>query len=413
MRVVMEKTEKGWKTNTIIMFVCWLVYSCSYLGKVNYAANIPQIEAFFKVSHADAGLVSTFFFFAYAAGQIFNGIFCKRYNLKWMIFGAVIVSATVNALIALIKSFALIKFLWLVNGLALSVLWPSLIRFLSEVLPKKQMAQASMVMGTTVATGTLIIYGLSALFAAVGWSFKLAFFTPAVVMPITAIIWLFGFDRLVKNRETDEEEVAVESVKQPVKGAKMPKDIFVMCCILAFTAVATNLIKDGLTTWVPSILKESYGLSASFSILLTLALPALSVFGNVFAVWLHKRISNFIIMEGIIFLGAGIFTAVVIAFLGTGAVAVTLIGFVLVKYLASSSNSVITSIFPLFMKGKVNSGFIAGILNGFCYLGSTISSYGLGLIADLWSWNAVFYVLLGACIAVVGIALVYGLVKKK
>ena len=409
----MEKTKKGWKTNTVIIFICWLVYACSYLGKVNYSANIPQIEAFFKVSHANAGLVSTFFFFAYAAGQIFNGIFCKRYNLKWTIFGAVITSATMNALIGLTKSFTMIKYLWLINGLALSVLWPSLIRFLSESLPKKDMAQASIVMGTTVATGTLGIYGLSALFAALKFSFKFAFFTPAIIMPLTAIVWVFRFDKMTASRETDEEECVVENVAQPAKSNKMPKEIFIVCCILAFVAVATNLIKDGLTTWVPSILKERYGLSASFSILLTLALPTIAVFGNVFAVQLHKKIPDFVSMLGLIFLLAGVFTAIVIALLGSNAFAVTLIGFALVNYLASSSNSVITSIFPLFMKGKVNSGLIAGILNGFCYLGSTMSSYGLGLIADIWNWNVVFYVILGACVSVVIVALIYTLLKKK
>ena len=56
----------------------------------------------------------------------------------------------------------------------------------------------------------------------------------------------------------------------------------------------------------------------------------------------------------------------------------TLIGFTAVCFLVSSCNSVITSIFPLFMKKRVNAGFIAGILNGCCYLGSTISSYGFG-----------------------------------
>ena len=56
------------------------------------------------------------------------------------------------------------------------------------------------------------------------------------------------------------------------------------------------------------------------------------------------------------------------------------------------------------MKGKVNSGLIAGILNGFCYVGSTVTSYGLGAIADGSGWQSVFYVLLGAAAlaAVVG-----------
>ena len=91
----------------------------------------------------------------------------------------------------------------------------------------------------------------------------------------------------------------------------------------------------------------------------------------------------------------------------------TLLGFTIVCFLVSSCNSVITSIFPLFMKGKVNSGLIAGVLNGFCYLGSTLSSYGLGSIADNWGWIAVFWTLLFVCAAVCLCAGIYLLISKK
>ena len=49
---------------TFIIFLCWLVYTVSYLGKVNYSANITNIIRFYDVSKSEAGLVPTFFFFA-------------------------------------------------------------------------------------------------------------------------------------------------------------------------------------------------------------------------------------------------------------------------------------------------------------------------------------------------------------
>ena len=67
------------------------------------------------------------------------------------------------------------------------------------------------------------------------------------------------------------------------------------------------------------------------------------------------------------------------------------------------------------MKGQ-NSGRLAGILNGFCCLGSALSSYGLGLIADMGGWNAVFWLLFSLCVIAVGISVFYGvmsLVRRK
>jgi len=77
-----------------------------------------------------------------------------------------------------------------------------------------------------------------------------------------------------------------------------------------------------------------------------------------------------------------------------------LAGLVCSNFLASSLNSLITSIFPLYMRDKLNSGRLAGIINGFAYLGSTISSYGLGTIADRFGWNGVFITLLSFCVLV-------------
>ena len=148
-----------------VIILCWFVYTCSYIGKMGYSANIIQIEKTFDVSHATAGIVSTCFFFAYGAGQIINGIFCKKYNVKYVIFFSLLMSGVCNLLMGILQTFVYQKYIWFINGATLSVLWPSLIRYLSERLKKEEMSSAVVAMGTTVAVGTAAVYGLSALFA--------------------------------------------------------------------------------------------------------------------------------------------------------------------------------------------------------------------------------------------------------
>jgi len=71
---------------------------------------------------------------------------------------------------------------------------------------------------------------------------------------------------------------------------------------------------------------------------------------------------------------------------------------------------------PLYWKDTANSGLLAGVLNGFCYLSSTISAYGLGLVADNGGWKSVFILLFSLCIFTVLLALGYSIalrLKKK
>lgn len=64
----------------------------------------------YGADHATAGLVSTFFFFAYGAGQIFNGIFCKKYNIKYVVFGGLTLSAAANFVVGLAPDFNIVKY---------------------------------------------------------------------------------------------------------------------------------------------------------------------------------------------------------------------------------------------------------------------------------------------------------------
>ncbi len=388
----------------LLILLGWLVYTISCLAKINYSANITQIIEFYGVTKAQAGTAPTFFFFAYGAGQVFNGLFCKKYNIKWVVFSSLLISSIINFIVAVSTEFSIIKWLWLINGFTLSVLWPTLIRLISEAMPQKNLSTSSVIMGTTVAAGTLIIYGLSSIFAALD-KFKLSFYTAAFAVGAVALIWLVMYNKAVSaaKREKDEEDEPLKEVKENASEKKITGkgelNVFrTSICALCFCAIGINLIKDGLTTWVPSILKEEFSMSDSLSILLTLFLPILAIFGNAFALSVHKKIPDYVTHCTVVFAAIAVIIGAIIGSMSLKLVVIMLLGLIAVNFLATSLNSLLTGIYPLFMRDKINSGFFAGILNGFCYLGSTISSYGLGVIADNFGWTAVFLTFVGFCI---------------
>ncbi len=399
-----------------LIFLSWLLYTVSYLGKVNYSANITQIVEFYGISKAEAGSVPSFFFFAYGAGQVINGLLCKKYNIKWMIFISLFISAVINLLIAVTTEFYIIKWLWMVNGFVLSILWPTLVRLLTESLPQKALGKSSVIMGTTVATGTLIIYGLSSVFVMFNM-FKLSFYTAAVTDTVVAFLWFFYYKKAVGMAVREKSgEAATEMRSENPRNNKDTgygkKSIYLSVVILCIYAIIVNLTKDGLTTWVPSILKEEFSISDSLSILLTLMLPIIAIFGNLGALKLSYKIPDYVTQCIVVFSVLGGFIGVIIASISLKLIVLTLVGLVTVNFFASSLNSLITSIFPMFMRGKVNSGLFAGVLNGFCYIGSTISAYGLGFVADCFGWLSVFWILILCCVFAGLIWCIYYFIKR-
>ena len=391
----------------LTIFLCWMAYTAAYPGRYSYNSNITPIMDAFGVTHGEAGLVTTCFFFAYGVGQVVNGLLCRRYPRRWIIPFSLACSAVLNIAVFLGAPFWTLKYLWLLNGGLQSILWPTLISVLSQSLPAPYLKSSVLVMSTTVPIGTLLAYGLSSLLAVRG-GFPFSFLTGALLMAGAAAAWLF----LYRDAPASENTQPVQTSRAPGKGL-LNRAVAVTVLVLCLFAVANNLVKDGLTTWVPSILKERFGLPDSLSILLTLVLPVLGIFGAACNGLLERRLPSFIKLSGLWFLLAAVSTAGVILLLDTSLWWAVLAVFGIISLSMHAVNNAITSMAPLYMREQLDSGLLAGVLNGCCYVGSTISSYGLGWVADHFGWNGVFLLLLAVTgIPVVTAALVGAAGKK-
>ena len=390
----MNSEKKKCSQNTIIV-LCWLVYVFAYLGRYSYNANISLIMEDFNINHATAGVVTTCFFFAYGIGQVVNGIFCARYNKK-ILFPIVLFASSALNILALFVSFPFFKYMWLVNGLLQAFLWSSAVNILGDYLDNKHMTRALFLMGTSATAGTIFAYGSSAFFVWLG-NYRIMFGFAAVMMCSLGTVWLILFNPGQKNfDEKDDEKENTGSIKS----------VWVLISVLAIFGVINNLVKDGLNTWVPAILTEEYGMKDEVAIFSSLVLPLLGTFGAFLTIWMNKYIKNFAELSALLFAGT---TLVILGIITVGSYSafMMILCFGIVLCLMHGVNNVVTSIAPLKMRDKVNPGKIAGILNGFCYLGSTISAYGLGMIADHWGWTSVFMLLLALCVICVVIGLVF------
>lgn len=389
------------KENKII-FICWLAYTAAYVGRLNFNASIVAIISDLGVTKADAGLVSSFFFFAYGAGQLINGILSKKYNAKIMIFLSLIISAVMNVLMPICGDISLMKFIWMGNGIVQSVLWSTLIKTLSDFVSDKKLPKAILAMSTTVAIGTLVAYGISSVSVRFG-TWKIVFYVASIVLVISAIIWftLFGNN----PKKAIEEEQKSEKVK-------MGRVVLLALFITAFAGIANGFIKDGINTWVPSVLYEEFGISQSFSILLTLLLPMVSTLGAAIAKKVHEKIPSHAAMNFIFYIFSALLCGGILLSLKLHSIVAIMVCFICVACGMSMINNVITSMFALDYRRLLNAGFAAGLLNTFCYIGSTVTSYTLGAVSQTRGWNAVFIIMLAVCVVAAVICLA-GIISER
>lgn len=390
------------KENKII-FICWLAYTAAYVGRLNFNASIVAIVSDLGITKADAGLVSSFFFFAYGAGQLINGILSKKYNAKIMIFLSLIISAVMNVLMPICNDISIMKYIWMGNGIVQSVLWSTLIKTLSDFVSDKKLPKAILAMSTTVAVGTLIAYGISSVSVRFG-AWQTVFYVASIILAISAVIWFVLFGK--------KPDKVIEIEEQKGEKVKMGKVVLLALFITAFAGIANGFIKDGINTWVPSVLYEEFGIPQEFSILLTLLLPMVSTMGAAIAKKVHEKIPSHAAMNLIFYAFSALLCGGILLSLKLHSIVAIMVCFICVACGMSMINNVITSMFALDYRRLLNAGFAAGLLNTFCYIGSTTTSYTLGAVSQEKGWNAVFIIMLAVCI-VAAVICFAGLISEK
>ncbi|MBQ5968914.1 MAG: MFS transporter [Clostridia bacterium] len=381
---------------SLTIFLCWLVYTAAYVGRYNFVAYLEPIRDQIGAQKEALGLVTTFFSISYGAGQLVHGILSRKYNTRFSVTVALLGSAAVNAAMTVCPDAAAMKYVWLVNGAFQAILWSSLIKTLSDRLSDQTLPKAIVVMSSTAALGTFLAYGMSVLFSWRSVPYRVVFFVPAVLMAAIGVLWF-----LLIGKADDALHAAGEDSYVP-KEKKRPAltPAFVCLALLVmFAAVANGFIKDGVTTWTPSILKENYGLKDSLSIFVTLLLPLIAIFGAWISTRLHKRQKNTSVLNGMLYF-AETATLLLVMFvsqshLTAGNPVFLIVLFAMSALLMMAVNNVITSIIPMYLRDTMDSGLLAGVLDTFCYVGSAMSGGLLGYIADHASWNSVFLCLTG------------------
>ncbi len=402
---------KELKRNRLLLLMCFLAYSISYVGKYSYSTNIQNVITDFAISKAYAGYVTSAFFFCYGIGQLVNGILCERLNSKWTITLSLCASSGITLAMFFLKNIFAMAVLWGVNGLILSTLWCHSVKLLATIRDKKFVAMTVTAMSITLPVGVVFAYGSSAAFTALNvW--ELTYLLAAGLLLVIGVVFFFIVGK-VENVEqaTDKGEVVVPLREE--QGKKNVLQAFGWLFIPIFLiSVATGIIRDGASTWLPVILKDTYNTPDYVSILLTVGLPLMGVFAAILATYLMEKTKNLftccIISGGVILLSMA---TLVFAFDASIALFVGL--FMLISLAGYVLGNVFTSILPLYYKGQVKSGQTAGFINACVYLGSTISSFYLGGVVDRHGWQAFMLVFLVCAVILVATSALGVFVKQK
>ena len=393
--------------------MCWIAYSVSYIGRYNYTSVIAQLVGEGLFTKSETGFISMVYFFCYGIGQLINGLLGDKLSPYKMIFSGLFLSSIANFIMPFAKTTSAMSVVWGINGLSQSMLWAPVLVVISSVLAKEYRSKAIFYVSFTVPVGTIAAYVLTLILLSVT-NWKSVFTITSGILMAVAFLWAIISKQSKKKlvfEETEDEMHNKEDDKTNSNNMKIALVISSIVFILLPT-MFHGMLRDGVTTWVPTMLTEKYETAPSFSLLLTILLPVVNLTGVFACTFLYEKYFHNAVKTALVFF---IFSAIpicVLMFIGKINMLLAVLMFALITTSMNAANHMIMTVFPMeFAKvGRVST--VTGLLNSATYMGGALSAYVFGWIAEIYSWETtiVFWLM----IAAVSVAfLVVEILRKK
>ncbi len=383
------------------------VYCVSYITRINLSAVIQEVATATGYENSLLSTVPVCLSVTYGLGQIVNGRIGDIIKPQKLILIGLCTATAANLVFPFFGfSVPLMCVAWAVNGFAQAMIWPPIVKIMVTTMDEASYTSsvALVTMGSSV--GTVLVYLASPLIISLlGW--KSVLFLSAAVGLVAAVIWWLLKDRAYCESEIQEHS---EGFSEKQRGFKMPKGAWFPLVFIALAIILQGMLRDGITSWVPTYLAENFAMGNETSILSTVSLAIFSVF----AIWgarvfCKRFFKNEVSCAAVIFLISAVACGILLFFFGSGA-APAVVCMTLITGAMHGINLMLISYVPGRFKKYGNISTVSGVINSFTYIGAAIATYGIAKLSSLFGWKPVLALWL--LISLAGAALLFAALPK-
>lgn len=371
-------------------------YMVSYITRINYGAIISEMVSATGISRDLLSMSLVGSFITYGCGQVISGILGDHIAPKKLVSLGLMITIVMNLLIPLCSGPYQMLAIWCINGFAQSFMWPPIVWMMSAMLSEDEYKKTTTKVSWGSSVGTILVYlGAPLIISFLSW--KWVFVICACVGVVMLSVW-----------SKYASDVKVEQRKVMETNTTFTISPLIICIMIAI--VLQGMLRDGVTTWMPSYIAETYEISNIVSILTGVVLPIFSIVCFYIADELYRhKLRNPLVCAGVFFLVGSVAALVLFRINDQSAIVSVLCSALLTGCMHGVNLMLICMLPPYFTKhGNVSS--MSGLLNSCTYVGSAISTYGIAVISQEMGWNTTIGIWLG--IALLGMFLCFGCARR-
>jgi MFS transporter, OPA family, glycerol-3-phosphate transporter len=384
-----------------------LLYTSFYTCRYNFAIANKSISDEFGFNKEQMGTIITTALFAYACGQILNGLLTDRIGGKRAMLIGAAGTVTMNVVFGFASFAGMLSFFVLIRGIdgyLQSFGAPGMVKINAAWFAKTERGRFAGIFGFMINAGRFLIntFGpaLLAGFVFLGlWQipplhWRWLFWIPAGLCSLVAVAMAFTTKETPQAAgfpPVDEEHIRGDETRAPVSVVFKAIASNPAIWIIALAYACTGAVRQGIDQWFFRFMQEvhHFDLGDVRFKYLGILIPFVASLGSLISGYVSDLVFNgrrapvaaaLYFLEVVIILAAAQFTS-----------ANTAIFFlILISFTANATHSLLGTAAAMDIGGARMAGFASGLIDSFQYFGGSLAGYFLGLLLDK-SWGYYFY----------------------
>lgn len=385
---MIETGSKSGLRKLMLLFAA--AYFTSYVTRSDYSAVMTAMVTDTGHPKTVLSLALTGSFFTYGLGQVISGIFGDRISPKKLLGCGLGITGLCNLLLPLCAEPWQMTVIWSLNGFAQAFIWPPLVKLMTFLLPEKDYHKGVVWVSYGCNGATILLYLIApVLIPWLGW--QSLFYLAAALAATMMVLWLRSCPEIGKvSRKAQSGEDVLPGGKRMLFAPMM---LAVMVAIMLH-----GILKDGVATFMPIYIKETYHTGDSLAILSGVLMPIFSIIStNASAALYKKKFENPVACAAFVF-GLSALCALGLAVIGGSSAAVSILLMALLTGSMHGVNMMLISTIPPFFRKYGAVSTASGILNACTYVGSAASTYGIAVLSENMGWSFTLWMWLGIAV---------------
>ena len=350
-----------------------------------------------------------------------------------MIFAGLFASGLLNLAMGFLSGFGMMALFWCVNGYTQAMIWPPIMRIFAKMMTEERKVKYCVHITSTMAVGNACLLSVvrgddrgCGLAVCVLCRRRMHVRGGAGILARVCKVEAYSMGhgaaeehggvvecgnvveyeeraergKVIEYEERTERGKVIEYEERTEQGktadtGSMPFGRLLTASGLLFLlipVVVHGVLKDGVTSWVPTYISETFMASPTLSILVTTMLPVINLTGAYAAQFMYRKF----------FQKHEVKTASFFFLIATGALVLLWRFSAVNMFLTAGLLSVITGVHdggqyavcqsaPAPFREGGESFYRFGILNAMAYLGCAISTYGIGVLVQHVGWQVTIF----------------------